>query len=207
MRMDRAAVFGPFDSQSPTSEPQDATIPQIGFVGRDYQPGGDVLLGINPGGGGDAYTRTVEDSLLLPMIEALRKGEASPDAMAMAFAQYAANMRTWNLWRIVEPTLNACGRNQSEVAYLNWCPFRTRNDAMPHAPSMRRCREAYLAPLLAELAPTRVIALGKKAGCYLLREPFGDAQRFVVPRTNGDRYISAEAHQSLDFIRSAKREA
>lgn len=190
----------------PVSQPQDAAVPQIGFVGQDYRSGGDVLLGINPGGGGDAYVRTAEDSLLLPMLVALRGEEASPNAVNAVFSQYAANMRTWNLWRIVEPVLDACGRSQSEVAYLNWCPFRTRNDAIPHAPAMRRCRDAYLAPLMDKLAPGRIIALGKKAGKWLERETFGGVPRFVVPRTIGDSYLSAEAREVLEVIKGQGRD-
>ncbi|MCZ8315585.1 hypothetical protein [Phreatobacter sp.] len=203
MRMDRTEIFGSHDSQLPASEPNHAKIPQIGFVGRDFLPGGDVLLGINPGGGGDAYVRTPEDLRLLPIISTLRSETASPDLMETAFDQYAKNMQTWNLWRIAKPVLDACGRNQSEVAYLNWCPFRTRNDAMPHAPSMRRCREAYLAPLLNKLAPGRVIALGKKVGTHLQKEPLGGARRFVVPRTIGDSYLSADAIEVLEAIRNS----
>jgi hypothetical protein len=203
LRIDRAEVFFPADSQLPVSEPQDAMIPQIGFIGNDYRTGGDILLGINPGGGGDAYRRTAKDSLVLPMIAALRTEEASLEAAKATFGQYAANMRTWNLWRIVEPVLDACGRSQSEVVYLNWCPFRTRGDAMPHAPAMRRCFETYLAPIIAKLAPGRVIALGKKVGNWAVKVPFGDVPRFVVPRTIGDSYLSAEARETLTIIRQA----
>lgn len=203
LRIDRAEVFFPADSQFPVSEPQDAMLPQIGFIGEDYRMGGDILLGINPGGGGDAYRRTAEDSLLLPMIAALRTEEASLEAAKAAFGQYAANMRTWNLWRIVEPILDACGRSQSEVAYLNWCPFRTRNDTMPHARAMRRCFESYLAPLITKLAPGRVIALGKKVGNWVGKEQFGNVPKFVVPRTIGDSYLSDEAREILAIIRQA----
>jgi hypothetical protein len=203
LRIDRAEVFFPADSQVPASEPQDAILPQIGFIGEDYRTGGDILLGINPGGGGDAYRRTPEDSFLLPMIASLRTEEASLEAAKAAFSQYAANMRTWNLWRIVEPILDACGRSQSEVAYLNWCPFRTRKDAMPHAPAMRRCFESYLAPLIAKLAPGRVIALGKKVGNWVEKEQFSDVPRFVVPRTIGDSYLSNEARETLAIIRQS----
>lgn len=204
IRVHRSEVFEPADGQMPVSALQDATVPQIGFVGSDYRPGGDVLLGINPGGGGDAYVRTEGDLILLPMISALRSATATPDAMEAVFRQCAANMRAWNLWRIVKPVLDACERHQSEIAYLNWCPFRTRKDAMPNAATMRRCRETYLAPLVGKLAPGRVIALGKKTGDWLQKEPFGGARRFVVPRTIGDSYVSADALAVIDRIRLSR---
>ena len=67
-------------------------LPRIGFIGVDFRKGGDILLGINLGGGGDAYRRTAADSLLLPMIAALRTEEASLEAAKTAFGQYAVNM-------------------------------------------------------------------------------------------------------------------
>lgn len=200
LRIQREDVFGASDLQLPVSQPRDAMIPQIGFVGQDYRPGGTLLLGINPGGGGDTYARTSEDSLLLPMSKELRDGLASPDKVSVFFGQYAANMRTWNLWRIAAPVLDACGSRQSQIAYLNWCPFRTRGDAMPHAQAMRRSRETYLAPLIDQLAPSRIIALGKKVGGWLEKVPFNDATQYVIPRTIGDSRVGPEALEVLEII-------
>ena len=201
VRLSRSDIFGLSDTQLPISEPKDSEFPQIGFVGRGYHRGGTVLLGINPGGGGDAYTRTSEDARLLHMIQDVRSGEATPDKLRTIFDQCAANMRTWNLWRIVAPTLDACGIAQSDIAYLNWCPFRTRADSMPHAHAMRRARDAYLAPLIRELAPVRIIALGKKVGNWLEKQPFGSENRYVVPRTIGDSRLSSDAIEVLKEIK------
>jgi len=205
VRLTRKDVFGEVEKQHPVSEPEDAAVPQIGFVGRDYRAGGTVLLGINPGGGGDTYVRTAADSILLPLIESLRGGKAPRETLDAMFNQYAANMRTWNLWRIVLPVLEACEKSQTEIAYLNWCPFRTRRDNMPHVDAMRRSREVYLAPLIEELAPTRIIALGKKAGNWLAKAPLDEATRYVVPRTIGDSYLSPEALGALKNIKRSSR--
>lgn len=201
VRLRRSDIFDEVDKQLPVSEPEDAAIPQIGFIGQDYRPGGTILLGINPGGGGDKYVRTVADSLLLPMIHSLRDGEASPDALEAMFNQYATNMRTWNLWRIVAPTIDACGSRQSEIAYLNWFPFRTRADQMPHAHAMRRSRDAYLSPLIKNLAPSRIIALGKKVGVWLEKAPPGGGRLYIIPRTIGDSYLSPEAIKVIEDIK------
>jgi len=139
------------------------------------------------------------------MIAALRSKDASIDALKAVFDKYAANMRTWNLWRIVEPVLNACGSSQTEIAYLNWCPFRTRKNAKPNAQAMRRCQEAYIAPLIQKLAPGRIIALGKKVGTHLEHMTFGDIPKFVVPRKRGDSYISDEAREVLNKIKKSRQ--
>lgn len=197
----RGDVFWPADRQVPISEPEDALIPQIGFIGPDYRRGGTLLLGINPGGGGDSYSRTAEDAILLPMIDALRRQNASCEAMWTMFDQVSANMQTWNLWRIVEPVLGASGDTSSAIAYLNCCPFRTLRDGKPHAQVLRQCRDIYLAPLIRALAPSRIIALGKKAGDALEKELHFDATRYVVRRTRGDSYIHADAARVMAGIR------
>lgn len=199
--IERTDLFGPDGDQMPVTEIADASIPQIGFIGRNYTVGKDVLLGINPGGGGDAYSRTSEDTVLLPIIERIRRNGGDKEELRELFDQCAANMRTWNLWRIVLPVLEACNRDQSEIAYLNWCPFRTRADKMPRADVMRRCRDNYLLPLIEELGPRRIIALGKKAGNWLDRTPFTNCEKFVVPRTIGDSYVSEQAKAVLERIR------
>lgn len=205
VRVIRSNIFGADDKQLPISEPKDALVPQIGFIGQDYRPGGTILLGVNPGGGGDAYIRTAEDLLLLPMINNLRSGEAPPDALKAMFDQYAINMRTWNLWRIAAPVIAACGNSQSEIAYLNWCPFRTRDDKMPHAYAMRHSFNIHLAPLINELAPTRIIGLGKKVGTWLEKAPLSGVKRYVVPRTIGDSYLSPEAIGAIEIIKRSFR--
>lgn len=202
IKVSRAAVFGPDDPQLPNSEQQDADIPQLGYIGKNYRKGGDILLGINPGGGRDAYRRTPEDGRLLPRIAALRDGSHSNADLDAVFEICMENMRTWNLWRIVEPVLGALGKGQDEIAYLNWCPFRTRNDAMPRAYVMRNCRASIVDPLIAGLAPRRVIALGKKVGKWVTELP-QDAHIFVVPRTNGDRYLSERARAVLNDLRTS----
>lgn len=205
VRLNRSDVFGADDRQMPTSEPIDALVPQIGFVGNDYRPGGTILLGINPGGGGDTYRRTAQDSRLLPLITSLRDVEASPDALNKMFDLYAANMRTWNLWRIAAPVIEACGHGQSEIVYLNWCPFRTRGDKMPHARAMRQSFDAYLAPLIVRLAPRQMIALGMKVGTWLGKAPLRGVTLHVIPRTRGDSYLSPEALVAIERLKKSSR--
>lgn len=201
VRLSRREIFGDAEDQLPIAEPADAQLPQIGFIGSGYRRGGTVLLGINPGGGGDAYRRPPEDARLLPMISALREGEPSLGEVQALFDHVAVTMRRWNLWRIVAPVLDACGESQEKIAYLNWCPFRTRQDKMPRAGAMQRCLDTYLHPFMAELAPARIIALGKKVGAPLQRVRFGDADRVVIPRTIGDSYLSQDALIALEELR------
>lgn len=203
MRLSRSDVFGTADEQLPISEVPDAHLPQIGFIGANYRKGGDLLLGINPGGGGDAYRRTLADASLLPIIAATIRGAPSESAAQDIFLRCCQNMRTWNLWRIVAPVLEACGREQQDIAYLNWCPFRTRRDLMPRTTAMVHCRKVHVAPLIIALAPARVIALGMKVGGWVEKENFPSVQTFVVPRTIGDSYLSNSALLALEELRKS----
>ena len=72
----RDEIFGDADpSYAPINLPIDAATMFAGYVGSSYQPdAGLLLLGINPGGGGDAYTsRTQEDENFYPLLAALKQ--------------------------------------------------------------------------------------------------------------------------------------
>lgn len=204
-RVSRSALYGVSpDRQLPTHLLADAHIPFIGFAGSQYRPGGVVLLAINPGGGGDSYQiRTRQDNELLPLIVTFTK--SSSNELLTAFANmsgsYAAQVRTWNLWRILAPTLHACGKDLSEVAYLNCFPYRTCADRMPQASALRASWTNVVEPLLAQLSPSTLIALGKKVGGVAERQFRGPGKLYVVPRTIGDSYLSEEAMEVLACLR------
>ena len=173
-----------------------------GYVGRQYRPGkGVVLLGINPGGGGDAYSqRTTEDRIFYPLLHAFKN--APPlDAMG-AFERvneyFARVLPSWNIWRIVEPALNSVGADIDKVAYMNLVPYRTRQDKMPSAAARRVSLERVVEPALLLLAPEAVVALGKKAGeIQNIWQPPPYTRLYCVPRTIGDRYVSEPAKEVL----------
>jgi len=145
-RITRAALYGTQnDSQLPLNLQSDARVPFLGFCGPGYRKGGVVLLAINPGGGGDAYSsRTPQDSKLIPLIETFVAATPSvvPSAFERMCASYSAQAQTWNLWRIMLPTLEACQSTADHVCYLNLFPYRTAKDARPSA---RALNVAWLA--------------------------------------------------------------
>jgi len=189
------------ESRRPISEPHDAVIPQIGYIGKHYAPGHPVLFTINPDGGGDTYRRTQEDAKLLPLIEKVRTEPYDRGALDQVFSTVQTNMRTWNLWKIVAPTLKACNADQDSAAILNWCPYRTRGDKKPLSADMAACRERVVLPLLKTMEPGLVIALGIKVAEHVLRlESRIRAPIYVVPRTIGDSRVSPEAQTVLQRI-------
>lgn len=205
-RVSRETLYGSAeDSQLPQNLCADARLPFLGFCGPGYRKGGAVFLAINPGGGGDAYVaRTPQDSTLLPLVERFvastnEVAHASFDRMCES---YLVQARTWNLWRILGPAAAACSARPEDLCYLNCFPYRTRGDALPSAHALKLSWQKVVSPLIAELEPSLLVVLGKKAGNLVARVYVGDAPVFVVPRTIGDSYISPAANEVLAAIRA-----
>ena len=127
----RSDVFGEDnDRWLPKNHQDDARLPFLGYVGADFRPGGIVLMAINPGGGRDKYKKTKEDERLCPALERLRDSSSQTAAIAAedVFKNYIEVLPTWNLWRSVNPVLNATSTDINSIAFLNAVPFRTKGD-------------------------------------------------------------------------------
>lgn len=204
-RVPRAELYGALgDDQLPKYLEEDARLPFLGFVGPKYAVGGVILLAINPGGGGETYqARTAQDAQLLPLIEQFLN--SSPTNVSQRFkamsTDYANQIHTWNLRRILFPVIDACGKELDEIAYLNCFPYRTAGDKRPRSHALDSSWRQVVEPILGALRPSVAIALGKKAGLAAEKNFRGPATLFVVPRTIGDSRISEEAQVVLQAIR------
>lgn len=205
IEVSRTDLFGAFpDRQLPRYLQNDALVPLLGFAGQNYRAGGVLLLAVNPGGGTESYrNRTPQDDELIPYISAFRASRPSEteDRFSDMSSNYMKQAKTWNLWGIVQPVLDACGRKLDEVAYANICPFRTYKDCRPHVVPLTRAINQVAKPLVCGLQPGTVVALGKKAGDALQGQLIMSGAYFVVPRTNGDSYVSAQTAAVLHAIR------
>ena len=206
----RAEIFGAAEPQSrPVNLEADAALMFPGYVGSRYEPGGAVLLAINPGGGKAAYKeRTPADERFYPLMEAFQW--CTPDALLARYeamnAGWASSMRTWNLRRIVEPVLDALDCTGERVAVLNAVPYRTREDRLPSAYARRQAWTRVTEPLLQVLEPAIIVALGQKAGDVLDRQYRGMARTVTVQRSNGDTYLTPKAREVLARIREMRAE-
>ena len=205
VRISRKEFFGAADEDcAPMHLLADAATMFVGYVGPQYRLGvSPILLAVNPGGGGDAYmTRTAADELFYPLLEKFRAAERGEvvKSFERINAAFAAIVKGWNLWRILQPTLEAAHVSIQDVAFMNIVPYRTRNDRMPRVAAARTAWTRIIGPSLDVLAPSAVVAMGKKAGNLVDRLHSGGAPVYCVPRTNGDRYVSNEAilvHQKM----------
>lgn len=203
----RMQVFGHLNEKYlPVNLPDDSEVMFAGYVGSRYRPGGCVVFAINPGGGGDAYTKRIpEDEIFYPTLYALK--EAGPaeveDSFELVNSTFEPIVQRWNLWRILGPTIEAAGYDLNQVAYLNAVPYRTRGDKKPPVHAQREGWNLVTRPNLDMLKPNKIVALGKKVGSVLDKFYDGSAEMYCIPRTIGDSYISDEAEKVLESLRAA----
>lgn len=210
-RISRHDLFGEADSQlRPKNLPTDNETMFAGFVGSKYVCGkGLLLLGINPGGGGDSYAKRIsEDEVFYPRLHAFKS--ANDDSILEHFENinesFVRIVKGWKLWRIFKPTLIAAALDLDDVAYMNIVPYRTRANKMPPIAARRTSWDKIVAPTSEVLCPRAIIALGKKAGSVVNAFMDADLPVYCVPRTIGDSYISKQADEVHDVMRKELRD-
>ncbi len=198
VQISRKDIFGELDIKyAPVNLPNDAATMFGGYIGANYRPGfGLLLLAINPGGGGDAYTKRIpEDEIFYPLLmefKSARGAEILP-AFENINKSFASIVQRWNLWRILKPTLDAANKSIDEVAYMNVVPYRTRGDAMPPVTARKEAWRSIIEPTIEMLKPNAVVTLGKKAGSVVDKLYNGEHHLYCVPRTIGDSRVSEDA--------------
>lgn len=204
VQIQRDQIFDFPGQHMPAVQQEDAAVLAPGLVGPTYEIGGAMILGGNPGGGTDAYTVcTPEDVQLYGSFRSLQAARSDADKIR-AFEEmtrvWLEVQATHRVSLPVEATLRALGAGLPDVVFHNCVPFRTRNNVAPTVGTRRRAFELVLQPQLDLLKPGILISLGSVAGDTLRRFFSGDAHRFHVRRTNGDRYLHEEAVRELDRL-------
>ena len=206
VRIEREAIFGPDDAEKrlPKFLHEDASTMFAGYVGPRYVPGeGIVLVAINPGGGGDKYSRrTPEDERFYPLLQKFKTADRSNAQKAFEDINdcFKGMVQRWNIWRIIEPTMDAAGMSLEQVAYVNLVPYRTRKNNMPPVLARKNAFERIVEPMFGILDPKAIVALGKKVGTIpQLRQ--STAPVYCVQRTNGDRWVCDNARSEIEKIR------
>jgi hypothetical protein len=162
-------------------------IPQPGYVGPDYRPGGLVFVSMNPGGG-----RTEEPSERdLRQYDALQRlrdcGEQDALASFMALARVLQEiMPTWKVYKVfVEPVLRYSCKEFSSVAYLNLLKWRTK-ESNGLRTLYKLSWEDHTKAQIGLLQPSMVIAIGTDAGKAFRRFYTNDIRFQAIPRVIGN---------------------
>ncbi|HEX8301642.1 hypothetical protein [Sphingomonas sp.] len=194
---------------TPITAPADAETAAPGWVGAEWNRG-TLLVGINPGGGGDSYKRNPTDDLLYGALRTFRDA-VGEEAQARAFRSesniWSGLQQGHNIWRIIGPIANATGESVTQLAFMNILPFRTRMDAIAPAETLQTAWRLSAQPQIVALRPKRVIALGAKAWKILSRFDLPrDTELVQFKRGIGDSYIPIESQVVLAKLAAGSTE-
>jgi hypothetical protein len=163
---------------------QDDKVPQFGFVGSKYNEC-LLVIGINPGRGRYDDRRERGDAKQMPALHSFlrRRDELS---FIGAMTAYKAVCETWHVWRHCRPWMTTANLNLENIAYTNLLPYRTESKAKYSALVAKKSLDEYVIPLVTELKPKIVVALGK-------RRPFEELSTKKLLRTSIFAWNRAQA--------------
>ncbi len=134
-------------------------LPQPGFVGPSYQPGGVLFLAKNPGKGSLPFNAAEEEH-----VRALKNLQsADPDSLLGSFETLMESlmqiMSGWDIVRnYVRPIISKADMDLSSIAYLNLLKWRCD---IPTMSMFRQSWQAHTREQYRLLRPAFVIAIGK----------------------------------------------
>ena len=166
----RSALFPDHDNDLPLGRSavlrHDDLTPQFGFVGTKYSSTRIVLLGINPGNG-RKNAQTPADKRMMP---ALRRFAQNPTEFnyAEATRAYSNECQTWPVWkRHCAEVIGAGKLSLEQIAYVNCLPWRTESESRFSDDVAERAATLYLRPLIEEIEPRMIVAMGKRVPSIL----------------------------------------
>jgi uracil-DNA glycosylase len=199
LQVTRNALFDG-DDLLPMSLPELSRVSYVGWIGPRFA--GTIIVGKNPGGGGDAQSKVkLHDREVANALERLRTAAPGDRAerLTQVYGAFAAQSPTIGMGTLMGRVLEALGDERDQVAFVNMCPYRTRNDADPKPATIERCARLVLAPLVASLRPDTVILLGAVAR---RAAPLVQARWvYSVPRGRNDRQLNPDAVPVLEAMR------
>lgn len=199
----RSQIFDD-DRLMPVTALEDANTPAPGWVGKDWMPGGLLMVAINPGGGGDGYRRNPTDEELYANLRRFRDASAAEREQSLMTASecWMRVQRSHNIYRLMEAIFAAARVTDRQTAFLNILPFRTRGDKPARALELRRAWAVATGKQVEALNPARIIALGAKA--FNALQAVGATEQFdsvLLKRAIGDSYITPQAQEALRSLK------
>ena len=166
VELGREAFFPKVDPDLPSGRSpilqKDDLAPQFGFVGSEYSTFRILLLGINPGNGGNNTNRNQEDSRMMPSILQFAQFPTEEN-FARAEEAYRNECEKWQVWkRHCSEVIGAGKLSLKQIAYSNCLPWRTDSKSRFSEYVAQKTAHLYIAPLIEELNPKVIIAMGKE---------------------------------------------
>ncbi|HEY5347226.1 MAG TPA: hypothetical protein VIJ72_03465 [Rhizomicrobium sp.] len=143
----------------------DDRIPQVGFIGDNYDERRILVVGINPGNGPSNFRSPSDAAMFLPLYRFVETPSHETYAEAMA-AQMTA-FPSWLASQELGPKLDLEGVTTNDIAYINASPYRagngTANDVFRTVRRKKTAAAKWVGPMLFALRPAIVIAHGVEA--------------------------------------------
>jgi hypothetical protein len=201
----RAAFFEGEDADLPVSRSDlvaaDDRLPQFGYVGKNFAKCRVLFLSINPGNG-PRDRRDEGDAIALPALKRF-VDERTAYSFLAAQQRYNEVCLGWPIWATHCAKLLAAARlTPDDVAYSYCLPWRTRSEARFRRATGDAAVRLYAMPLLDELKPRVLVALGKRVARILAAANVSHPRLVVWNRERAPRpEVRAEREYALSQIR------
>ena len=171
------------------------------WVGKNYRPGGVLLMGKNPGGGSSSF-ETKRPPWDFPFFDALKSLREKRDMAAYMHLSDVAQpnaMRQWPMWRSISAVLDALRLDLFSVAMGNFVPFRTQGNKV-FAKEFEAAWRLDTRQMIVTVRPSVIVKMTNDFRAFFGYCPNGiKVQPFR--RANGDNYITPAGHADLNQLR------
>jgi hypothetical protein len=170
LKQGRAAYFGAENHDLPQKRAAtialDDMVPQFGYVGVEYSQTRVLMIGINPGNGPN-HARTSGDEVMMPPLHKFVV-DHSVNSFLEAQRAYQVVCESWPMWKRHCSEVIGAGRlRMDEIAFTNCLPWRTASESKFSDQIAKKAAKLYAYPVIEELKPKVVIAMGKCAAKIL----------------------------------------
>jgi hypothetical protein len=185
----------------------DDLAPQFVYVGAQYSSTRILLIGINPGNGPRNDIRTPDDARMMPAILRFAQNPTEQNFVEASRA-YMSECQRWPVWkRHCAEVIGAGKLSFDEIAYSNCLPWRTASKSGFSDDVARKAAELYVRPLIEELNPILIVAMGKKCVPPILHMTGLSLPKLIIWNRSQAPTEAARcergyaAAQILDFVR------
>ncbi len=186
-KLEREQIWAPSKPYIPSIRTEFSLLSWPGYVGRDWNSGGTILIGANGNstenktGAEEEYSE--RDRCHMDLINRFRKGPNRDTLMSlMEFEK--RDIQTWSLWATLLKTIERLDEDLDRVCILNVIPFSTVSSPPLNTHCWSNSVRLHLIPLISVLQPSRIVWIGKSAqkGAYSGGFRNFDGEQFVVSR-------------------------
>ncbi|NSW54173.1 MAG: hypothetical protein HPY85_16855 [Anaerolineae bacterium] len=202
----REEIFGFADELMPDVDVEDAKVMHAGYIGINYQPGGVLIIGRNPGGGGGSK-KDNGNEILYPELRKFKQLTFSKEHRTNVVAQfeitnkvYAKVVKYWEIWEAFEKIQELTYQDFSQFAFINLLPYRTTDNERETPETRKNSWIKFTHPTINALAPSVLIVLGGVNGGNVskLCNKFGcNCDQFKLIRKPKSSHLDHQKNQEV----------